>query len=66
LKTKQTNKKPKNQNKQTNKKNSYSFLILGVGEVAWQLRALTSPEFKSQQPHGDSQPSVMRADALFW
>jgi hypothetical protein len=25
-----------------------------------------SPEFKSQQPHGRSQPSVMRSDALFW
>jgi hypothetical protein len=25
-----------------------------------------SPEFKSQQPHGDSQPSVMGSDALFW
>jgi hypothetical protein len=24
------------------------------------------PEFKSQQPHGDSQPSVMRSDVLFW
>jgi hypothetical protein len=24
------------------------------------------PEFKSQQPHGGSQPSVMRSDALFW
>jgi hypothetical protein len=24
------------------------------------------PEFKSQQPHGGSQPSVMRADALIW
>jgi hypothetical protein len=24
------------------------------------------PEFKSQQPHGGSQPSVMRFDALFW
>jgi hypothetical protein len=23
------------------------------------------PEFKSQQPHGGSQPSVMRLDALF-
>jgi len=23
------------------------------------------PEFKSQQPYGDSQPSVMRSDALF-
>jgi len=24
------------------------------------------PEFKSQQSHGGSQPSVMRFDALFW
>ena len=24
------------------------------------------PEFNSQQPHGDSQPSVMGSDALFW
>jgi hypothetical protein len=24
------------------------------------------PEFKSQQPHSGSQPSVMRSDALFW
>jgi hypothetical protein len=24
------------------------------------------PEFKSQQPHGDSQPSVMGYDAIFW
>uniref|UniRef100_A0A8C6MQB4 Predicted gene 16181 n=1 Tax=Mus spicilegus TaxID=10103 RepID=A0A8C6MQB4_MUSSI len=24
------------------------------------------PEFKSQQPPGGSQPSVMRSDALFW
>ena len=24
------------------------------------------PEFKSQQPHGDSQPSVIESDALFW
>jgi hypothetical protein len=24
------------------------------------------PELKSQQPHGGSQPSVMRSDALFW
>jgi hypothetical protein len=23
------------------------------------------PEFKSQQPHGGSQPSVMRSDPLF-
>jgi hypothetical protein len=24
------------------------------------------PEFKSQQPHGGPQPSVMRSDALCW
>jgi hypothetical protein len=24
------------------------------------------PEFKSQQPHGGSQPSIMKSDALFW
>ena len=24
------------------------------------------PKFKSQQPHGGSQPSIMRSDALFW
>ena len=24
------------------------------------------PEFKSQQPRGGSQPSIMRSDALFW
>jgi hypothetical protein len=24
------------------------------------------PEFNFQQPHGGSQPSVMRSDALFW
>jgi hypothetical protein len=24
------------------------------------------PEFNSQQPHGGSQPSIMRSDALFW
>ena len=24
------------------------------------------PEFKSQEPHGGSQPSVTRSDALLW
>jgi hypothetical protein len=24
------------------------------------------PEFKSQQPHGGSQPSETRSDSLFW
>jgi hypothetical protein len=42
----------------------------GAGEMAQWVRASDcSPEgqeFKSQQPHGGSQPSVTRSDALFW
>jgi hypothetical protein len=44
-------------------------LFMGAGEMAQQLRALTASigyEFKFQQPHGGSQPSVMGSDALFW
>jgi hypothetical protein len=41
-----------------------------AGEMAQWVRApdcsSKSPEFKSQQPHGGSQPSIMRSDALFW
>jgi hypothetical protein len=47
--------------KQTNETKSD---ILRAGEIAQWLRALT--EFKSQQPHGGSQPSVMGFDTLFW
>jgi hypothetical protein len=42
----------------------------GAGEMAQQVRApdcsSEGPEFKSQQPHGGSQPPVMRTDSLFW
>jgi hypothetical protein len=42
----------------------------GAGEMAQWLRALNcsseGPEFKSQQPQGVSQPSIMRSDMLFW
>jgi hypothetical protein len=42
----------------------------GAGEMAQWVRApdcsSKGPEFKSQQPHGGSQPSLMRSDALFW
>jgi hypothetical protein len=42
----------------------------GAGEMAQWVRApdcsSEGPEFKSQQPHGGSQPSVMRSDSLFW
>jgi hypothetical protein len=43
---------------------------LWAGEKAQWVRApdcsSEGPEFKSQQPHDGSQPSVMRSDALFW
>jgi hypothetical protein len=42
----------------------------GAGEMAQQAKApdcsSKGPEFKSQQPHGGSQPSLMRSDSLFW
>jgi hypothetical protein len=41
-----------------------------AGEMAQWVRApdcsSEGPEFKSQQPHGGSQPSVTRSDSLFW
>jgi hypothetical protein len=41
-----------------------------AGEMAQWVRApgcsSKGPEFKSQQPHGGSQPSVMRSASLFW
>jgi hypothetical protein len=40
---------------------------LGAGEMAQWVRApdcsSVGPEFKSQQPHGGSQPSVTRSDS---
>jgi hypothetical protein len=55
---------------------SYSLSISSLkhlykaGEMARWLRALTALpevlEFKPQQPHDGSQPSVMGSDALFW
>jgi hypothetical protein len=42
----------------------------GAGEMAQWVRApdcsSKGTEFKSQQPHDGSQPSVTRSDALFW
>jgi hypothetical protein len=41
-----------------------------AGDIAQPVRATDcsseGPEFKSQQPHGGSQPSVMSSDALLW
>jgi hypothetical protein len=46
------------------------MLVSGAGEMAQWVRApdcsSEGPKFKSQQPHGGSQPPVMRSDALFW
>jgi hypothetical protein len=43
--------------------------MAGAGEMAQWVRApdcsSEGPKFKSQQPHGGSQPSLMQSDALF-
>jgi hypothetical protein len=48
----------------------YIKILDRAGEMAQWVRApdcsSEGPEFKSQQPHGGSQPSVTRSDALFW
>jgi hypothetical protein len=45
-------------------------VLSGAGEMAQWVRApdcsSEGPAFKSQQPHGGSQPSVTRSDSLFW
>jgi hypothetical protein len=45
-------------------------LSFRAGEMAQWVRApdcsSEGPEFKSQQPHVGSQPSVTRSDSLFW
>jgi hypothetical protein len=41
---------------------------LGAGEMAQMVNvccSFTGTEFKSQQPHGGSQPSILGSDALF-
>ena len=40
--------------------------ILALREVKSTDCSFEGPEFKSPQPHGGSQPSMMRFDALFW
>jgi hypothetical protein len=48
------------------KKTNFKRRLMGLEK----LRALAplprDPEFKSQQPHGGSQPSVVGSTALFW
>jgi hypothetical protein len=49
---------------------AYRKILQGAGEMAQWVRAPDCSseglKFKSQQPHGGSQPSVTRSDALFW
>jgi hypothetical protein len=47
---------------------SYSLFPAHHEGKSWQEPVYSSegPKFKSQQPHGGSQPPVMRSDALFW
>jgi hypothetical protein len=44
------------------------MIVIGAGEMAQWVRAPNcsskGPEFKSQQPHGGSQPSVTKSDSL--
>jgi hypothetical protein len=55
---------------QTEVKLETKNLDAGAGEMAQRVRApdcsSEGQEFKSQQPHGGSQPSVTRSDSLFW
>jgi hypothetical protein len=61
------------QNKNKKQKKTFSYTQvekLRAGEMAQWVRApdcsSEGPKFKSQQPHGGSQPPVMRSDDLFW
>jgi hypothetical protein len=60
----------------TTKRNEQSLMHMGVKNrlLGWRGGSAVKstdcssrgPEFKSQQPHGGSQPSVMRSDTVFW
>jgi hypothetical protein len=56
--------------KKQTKQNPTTKTTTRAGEMAQWVRApdcsSEGPEFKSQQPHGGSQPSVTRSDSLFW
>jgi hypothetical protein len=51
-------------------KNHLFKMYIHAGEMAQWVRApdcsSEGQEFKSQQPHGGSQPSITRSDSLFW
>jgi hypothetical protein len=52
------------------RKNKCQNLIAGGWRVGSMVKSThcssESPEFKSQQPHGGSQPPIKRSNALFW
>ncbi|CAO2582247.1 hypothetical protein LEMLEM_LOCUS2240 [Lemmus lemmus] len=54
----------------THNENAKQKSIMGLerdGSVAKSIACSSKgPEFNSQQPHGGSQPSVMRSGAFFW
>jgi hypothetical protein len=65
----QRNPVSKNKNKQTKKPNQKKWKPWGWRDGSAVKSTDCSSEgheFKSQQPHDGSQPSVMRSDALFW
>jgi hypothetical protein len=62
-------------NRYTFKQNTNTIIIIIIIIILWGWRdgsvvksadcSSEGPEFKSQQPHGGSQPSVTKSDALF-
>jgi hypothetical protein len=54
----------------TNRKDNIKLIKIGGWRDGSAVKSTNcsskGPEFKSQKPHGGSQPSVMRSDALFW
>jgi hypothetical protein len=61
---------PRTKIKGTTNKPALKKKKVGAGEMAQWVKApdcsSEGPEFKSQQPHDGSQPSVTRSDSLFW
>jgi hypothetical protein len=58
---------PLSQNRKLSKRTLKKYVRWQDGSVGKNTDCSTEgPEFKSQQPHGDSQSSVMRSDTLFW
>jgi hypothetical protein len=65
-KNKQTNKNPRKRQTNDNKNTVFKDGWRDGSAVKSTDYSSGGPEFKSQQPHGGSQPSVMKSNALFW